>query len=142
MKYEHLLTEKLRVDGAELAVLCVLMLRGAQTVGEIKGRTARLHEFASLAELDDALRRLTEQSLVVELPRRPGQKEVRYAHTLSPQVDETARAGDQAATPTTVIERSAAEDDRLRALEDTVAQLRSDLVALQSAFDDFKRQFS
>jgi uncharacterized protein YceH (UPF0502 family) len=142
MKYEHLLTEKLRVDGAELAVLCVLMLRGAQTVGEIKGRTGRLHEFASLAELDDALRRLTEQSLVVELPRRPGQKEVRYAHTLSPQVDETARAGDQAATPITVIERSAAEDDRLRALEDTVAQLRSDLVALQSAFDDFKRQFS
>ena len=51
MKYEHLLTEKLNVDGAELAALCVLMLRGPQTVGEIKGRTGRLHEFASVADV-------------------------------------------------------------------------------------------
>jgi uncharacterized protein YceH (UPF0502 family) len=142
MKYEHLLTEKMQLDGAELAVMCVLMLRGPQTAGEIKGRTGRLHEFASLADVDAVVQSLMQRSLVVELGRRPGQKEARFAHTLSP-VSESAAAASESTAPTiTVVERAGADDDRIRTLEATVERLRDELAALQSAFEEFKRQFS
>ncbi len=141
MKYEHLLSVKLQVEGAELAVLCVLMLRGPQTTGEIKGRTGRLHEFTSLADVDTAIQALMRQSLVVEMARRPGQKEARYAHTLSPITESAAVTTDNASPPITVVERAGADDDRLRALEGTVEQLRGDLAALRSAFEQFKSQF-
>ncbi|HEY4305084.1 MAG TPA: YceH family protein [Gemmatimonadaceae bacterium] len=140
MKFEHLLREKLQVDGAELAMLCVLMLRGPQTTGEIKGRSGRLHEFASLAEVDETLRTLMTRSLVVEVPRRPGQKEARFAHTLSP-VAETSASTTHDAPPVMIVERAGSDDDRIRALESTVDQLKGELAALQSAFDEFKRQF-
>ena len=82
-KYRHLLDESLTRAPDELAVLCVLMLRGAQTPGELKGRTERLAPFADLAAVHATLDRLIERELVVQLPRRPGQKEERYAHRLS-----------------------------------------------------------
>ena len=82
-KYRHLLDESLTSAPDELAVLCVLMLRGPQTPGELKGRTERLHPFADLAAVHAALERLIERDLVRQLPRRPGQKEERYAHRLS-----------------------------------------------------------
>jgi len=82
-KYRHLLDESLTRAPDELAVLCVLMLRGAQTPGELKGRTERLAPFADLAAVHATLGRLIERELVVQLPRRPGQKEERYAHRLS-----------------------------------------------------------
>jgi uncharacterized protein YceH (UPF0502 family) len=82
-KYRHLLDEALTSAPDELAVLCVLMLRGAQTPGELKGRTERLHPFADLAAVHDTLAALIERELVAQLPRRPGQKEERYAHRLS-----------------------------------------------------------
>ena len=82
-KYRHLLDEALTSAPDELAVLCVLMLRGAQTPGELKGRTERLHAFADLAAVHATLERLTERDLVRQLPRRSGQKEERYAHRLS-----------------------------------------------------------
>ncbi len=82
-KYRHLLDESLTRAPDELAVLCVLMLRGAQTPGELKGRTERLAPFADLAAVHTTLDRLIERELVVQLPRRPGQKEERYAHRLS-----------------------------------------------------------
>lgn len=82
-KYRHLLDEALTAKPDELAVLCVLMLRGAQTPGELKGRTERLHPFADLAAVHATLERLIERELVEQLPRRPGQKEERYAHRLS-----------------------------------------------------------
>jgi uncharacterized protein YceH (UPF0502 family) len=138
MKFEHLVREKLQIDGAELAVLCVLMLRGPQTTGEIKGRTGRLHEFASLADVDSAMQALMRQSLAVELPRRPGQKEARYSHTLSPI---TESATDSSQPSINVVERTGADDDRIRALEATIEQLRDDLAVLQSAFEQFKSQF-
>jgi uncharacterized protein YceH (UPF0502 family) len=82
-KYRHLLDESLTRAPDELAVLCVLMLRGAQTPGELKGRTERLAPFADLAAVHTTLDRLIERDLVEQLPRRPGQKEERYAHRLS-----------------------------------------------------------
>ncbi|HEV2060439.1 MAG TPA: YceH family protein, partial [Solirubrobacteraceae bacterium] len=82
-KYRHLLDEALTRAPDELAVLCVLMLRGAQTPGELKARGDRLHPFADLPAVHATLARLIERDLVEQLPRRPGQKEERYAHRLS-----------------------------------------------------------
>ena len=82
-KYRHLLDESLTSAPDELAVLCVLMLRGAQTPGELKARAERLHPFADLAAVHATLEKLIQRDLVEQLPRRPGQKEERYAHRLS-----------------------------------------------------------
>src|SRR4029077_8207069 len=81
-KYRHLFDEALSLDGSEISILAVLMLRGPQTPGELKARTERLHRFSSLEEVDDVLARLGERELVMRLPRRPGQKEERYAQLL------------------------------------------------------------
>jgi uncharacterized protein len=81
-KYRHLLDEALGLPEDELAVLCVLMLRGPQTPGELKQRTERLHPLADLSAVIDALERLIERELAVRLQRRPGQKEERYAQLL------------------------------------------------------------
>jgi len=77
-KYRHLLDEALELNGAELSLLAVLMLRGAQTPGELRARTERLHQFATLEELDALLEALSERRLIVRFDRRPGQKEARW----------------------------------------------------------------
>jgi uncharacterized protein YceH (UPF0502 family) len=83
VKYRHLFDEAIGLSHAEVSLLAVLMLRGAQTPGELKQRTERLHPFASLKELDGVIERLIERELVARLPRRPGQKETRYRHLLA-----------------------------------------------------------
>ncbi|MGA8365191.1 MAG: YceH family protein [Solirubrobacteraceae bacterium] len=87
-KYRHLLAEALPLTGDEHAVLCVLMLRGPQTPGELKQRGERMHTFADLDAVHDTLERLISRELVTRLERRPGQKEERYGHLLSADVDE------------------------------------------------------
>jgi uncharacterized protein YceH (UPF0502 family) len=87
-KYRHLLDEALTRAPDELAVLCVLMLRGPQTPGELKQRSDRLHPFADLAAIHETLRRLIERELVMQLERRPGQKEERFAQRLGEDADE------------------------------------------------------
>ena len=87
-KFRHLLDEALTRAPDELAVLCVLMLRGPQTPGELKQRADRLHPFADLAAVHETLRRLIDRELVLQLERRPGQKEERYAQRLG-EDDET-----------------------------------------------------
>jgi uncharacterized protein YceH (UPF0502 family) len=89
-KFRHLLDEALTRASDELAVLCVLMLRGPQTPGELKQRSDRLHPFAGLAAVHETLRRLVERDLVMQLGRRPGQKEERYAHRLGDDDDAQA----------------------------------------------------
>ncbi|MCA1558360.1 MAG: YceH family protein, partial [Acidobacteria bacterium] len=82
-KYKHMMGEIFELTAQELALMCVLMLRGPQTVGELRGRTDRLYDFNGLDEIEETLSSLTgkePQSLVSKLPRQPGQKEVRYAH--------------------------------------------------------------
>jgi uncharacterized protein YceH (UPF0502 family) len=91
-KYRHLLAERLPMDDAEQAVMCVLMLRGAQTPGELAQRGERIHRFAGLDEVLATLQRLIERELVVRLERRPGQKETRYAQLLGAD-HESADAG-------------------------------------------------
>jgi uncharacterized protein len=137
-RYRHLVPETLKLHEAETAVMCVLMLRGAQTVGEIRTRTARLFEFRDLAHVDLTLQTLMTLPvpLVAQLPRQPGQKEVRYAHLLAgePEMDAPATLG-PAAQP------EAAEPGRLEMLEQEVASLRSELTELRAVLEEFRRQF-
>src|SRR5690242_8953698 len=83
MKFRHLVVDRLNLDAPALGVLCVLLLRGAQTPGEIRGRTNRLAELPGVADVEAVLQALIEQDLVAQLPRQPGQKEVRYTHLMS-----------------------------------------------------------
>src|SRR5437879_9693253 len=89
-KYGHLFPEAFDLAPPEVAVLCVLLLRGPQTPGEIRGRTGRLHEFASLSEVETTLHELSikePQPLVLKLPRQTGSRESRYAHLLSGEIE-------------------------------------------------------
>jgi hypothetical protein len=154
-KYRHLLDEALTRAPDELAVLCVLMLRGPQTPGELKGRTERLRPFADLAAVHETLERLISRELVEQLPRRPGQKEERYAHRLSDdEAPEPSFAAPPAAAPADGAPAAPAPAlraapgrpmppapevqrvelplaDRVARLEDEVAQLRAELRALR-----------
>jgi uncharacterized protein len=133
-KYGHRLSEKLNLGRRELAVLCELMLRGPQTLGELRTRAERMHPFDDLAEVESVLDRMPE--LVTKLPRRPGEKEARYAHLLSgaPQLAASAPelASDSIAPP---------RSERLAELEAEVAQLRRELEDLKQQFAGFKKQF-
>jgi uncharacterized protein YceH (UPF0502 family) len=96
-KYRHLLAEALPLTGDEHAVLCVLLLRGPQTPGELKQRAERMHELAGLEAVNDTLDRLIARELAIRLERRPGQKEERYEHLLSADLEETPEANTIAA---------------------------------------------
>lgn len=136
MKFQHLLTEKLDLEPPVRAVLCVLMLRGPQTLGEIRTRTNRLAEFTSVADVEAAVRELIARELAVEMPRRPGQKETRYAHLLAgPPTEAPADAQVDIAPPEP-------RRDRVAELETSLVELRRELAALRERFDDFTRQFS
>ncbi len=126
MKYRHTLDGALGLDDAEMAILDVLMLRGAQTPGELKSRTERLHRFAGMDELGETLERLIERQLVVRLDRRPGQREERYRELLG---------GDESldGEPEPVPQEAASEglEQRLERLENEVAEVRAELQALR-----------
>jgi uncharacterized protein YceH (UPF0502 family) len=145
-KYRHLLDEALGLPEDELAVLCVLMLRGPQTPGELKQRTERLHPLADLSAVLAALERLIDRELAVRLQRRPGQKEERYTQLLGDDAQEAAAT--PAAPAPAAIQRdlddgalSAAPapepvpDPRVARLEEDVAALRADLAALRATVD-------
>jgi uncharacterized protein len=124
VKYRHLFDEALGLDGAEVALLAVLMLRGPQTLGELKSRTERLHRFESLSAVEEALIALGERELVARLPRRPGQKEERFAHLLGEAMESVPDAA--ASVPLPVA------DDRLTRLERRVEALEEELAGLRS----------
>jgi uncharacterized protein YceH (UPF0502 family) len=128
-KYRHLLPEALSVDDEELALLAVLMLRGAQTPGELKQRSERLHAFAGLAEVQGALERLLERELVVRHQRRPGQKEDRYEQVLGGG----GEAQDEEPQPAFLSPAVAADDERLEQLERELQELRAEVAALREA---------
>jgi len=142
-KFEHRLDEDLRLVRPEFAVLGVLMLRGPQTPGELYARAERLHPFADVADLERVLESLITREpepLVARLPRRPGQKEVRYAHLLAgepTQAEASTTADERPATA----RRADAEDDRVAALERTVEELRAEVAALRADLDAFRSQF-
>jgi len=132
-KFRHALGEMLALEPEDLALLSVLMLRGPQTAGELRSRTERLHAFATQEEVDDVLRRLAgrNEPLAARLERRPGQKESRWAHLMGGDLAE-ALAGDDDDEPSDG-PRPAPRTDRLAALEDAVADLRTDFERLRES---------
>jgi uncharacterized protein len=130
MKYRHTLDGALGVDGGEIAILDVLMLRGAQTPGELKARTERLHGFAGMDELGETLERLIERQLVVRLERRPGQREERYRHLLGGDEVPDEVPDDE---PDGIPQPAPAEslEQRLERLEHEVGELRAELRTLR-----------
>jgi uncharacterized protein YceH (UPF0502 family) len=134
VKYRHLLDEALVLGGPETALLCVLALRGPQTVGELRQRSERLHPFGSPDEVDRALAGLVTRELVVRLPRRPGQKEDRYRQLLGGEDEDAAppASRDQASVaddgpPDTRPDRLAALEKRVERLEEQLDELCTEL---------------
>jgi hypothetical protein len=145
-KYKHSLTDAVLLTPAEVGLLCVLLLRGPQTLAELRTRTERFQPFESLTEVEEALTALatrTPQPLVVKLPRLPGTKEPRYTHLLGGPVDVAALASPERASPPLEPATAAvrAEDDRQAKLAAEVAGLRAELAELRQQFADFRKQF-
>ncbi|MDX1501754.1 MAG: YceH family protein [Thermoanaerobaculia bacterium] len=133
-RWSQMISRRLELDSAEKAALTVLMLRGPQTVGELRTRTHRLREFADLAEVEAALERMAddERRLVEKLPRRPGQKEPRWAHRLGPgpeprEETPVSQPAPRRAPAPRRDERLERIEERLEALEALVERLRRDL---------------
>ncbi len=138
-KFEHRLQEAFNFSRPEIAVLCVLLLRGPQTPGELRGRTERLHRFGDLDEVHLALERLMkrEPPLVKVLPRQPGTKEARYAHLLSGDVaawepEPVAETGSTFVSP---------DSERIARLENEVAALQNEIAELKRQLAEIRKQF-
>lgn len=132
-KYEHWLGEAFNFSRAESALLCVLLLRGPQTPGELRGRTERLHRFDEISDVLAGLQKLMEREppLAAILPRQPGTKESRYAHLLSGAVDALPPAPEQTFVPESI----GRDDERIAQLESAVSELRQELDALRQKID-------
>lgn len=136
-KYKHMFPKVYEISPAEVAVLCVLMLRGFQTLGEIRERSSRLYEFSGLGDVNETLEGLMKRNepLVLKLERQPGQKEVRFAHLLCGEID-------VANLPvSTSGSHKHADNERLAKLEEEVKTLRSELDEFKAEFAEFKKQF-
>ncbi len=133
-KFEQTYTRALNLVNREAAALCLLFLRGPQTVGEIRGRSERLYAFRDIEEVGETLIGLEEMGLVAKLPRQPGHKEIRYGHLLSGQLPKEP-VTETAAAP------ARREDERVAALELEVEELRGELQRLREELGAFRRQF-
>ncbi len=136
-KYKHILDKVYELESSEVAVICVLMLRGAQTLGELRERTGRLYEFSGLGEVNETLDNLArrDEPLIVKLERQAGQKEVRYAHLLAGEVVNYS-------PPEKSFSRnSSADNERIEKLEREVETLRSEFDSFRQSVEEFKKQF-
>jgi len=138
-KYEQRLQEVFNFTRPEIAVLCVLLLRGPQTPGELRGRTERLHRFEALDDVQSALQKLMQRDppLAKVLLRQPGTKESRYAHLFAGDVVEAETPAYVAADA----ERSPGDADRIARLEEEVAELRRELGEVKDQLERFRKQF-
>lgn len=139
-KYKHVVPEVMHLNPAETALMCALMLRGPQTLGELRSNAGRLHEFSGLDEVDETLNGLAvrePEPLVVRLQRQPGQKEARIAHLLSGDPPEEIIS--ETATPHAASRQN--DRERIESLEQSVAALTEEVKNLQQQFGDFKKQF-
>jgi uncharacterized protein YceH (UPF0502 family) len=131
-KYAQRFTEKFNLGRREAAILCVLLLRGPQTTGELRGRTERLYTFDDLEAVESTLHRLAEIGFTKQLPRQPGTKEPRWAHLMCGDVETVETAAPLA--PPVSQERGPGDRER-------IARLEEDLAALRRDFEDFRRRF-
>ena len=138
-KYEHRMQNVLNLSRGETAVLCVLLLRGPQTPGELRGRTERMHSFEGLDAVQASLQKLMQREppLAAVLPRQPGTKESRYAHLLSGPMD-AAEFAAQGPPPVVAVSGT---DMRVLRLEEQVASLRNEVSELKQMFEGFRKQF-
>lgn len=138
-KYEHRLQEAFNFYRHEIAILCLLLLRGPQTPGELRSRSERMHSFDDLSAVQSSLQHLMkrEPPLAKPLPRQPGTKETRYAHLLSGDVVQAEP--ELMVTPHT-LERSV-DGDRVRQLEEEIAGLKNEIADLKQQFAQFRKQF-
>ena len=138
-KYEHRMQNVLNLSRGETAVLCVLLLRGPQTPGELRGRTERMHAFEGLDAVQASLQKLMQREppLAAMLPRQPGTKESRYAHLLSGPID-AAEFAAQGPPPVVAVSGT---DMRVLRLEEQVASLRNEVSELKQMFEGFRKQF-
>ena len=138
-KYEHRLQEVFNFTRQEIAVLCVLLLRGPQTPGELRGRSERMHRFEALDEVQSALQKLMQRdpALVKVLPRQPGTKEARWVHLMAGDlaVPESQYAG------AVVSDRGSGDGERIVRLEEEVAALRREVGELKDQLGRFRQQF-
>jgi uncharacterized protein YceH (UPF0502 family) len=138
-KYEHRLQEAFNFDRREAAIFCELLVRGAQTPGELRSRAERMHHFDDLSEVQSALQRLMsrEPPLVKVLARQPGTKESRYIHLLSADAEPAVSS----IAPDTPVVSGRDTADKFAELQSEVAQLRSDIAELKQQFAAFRKQF-
>jgi uncharacterized protein len=139
-KYEHRLQEVFNFDRREIAFVCVLLLRGPQTPGELRGRTERMYRFETLEDVQSALQKLMDRQppLARVLPRQPGTKESRYMHLFSGDI---APESVLAATISSTRSAGNSVEERIASLESQVALLRNELDELRRELADFKQQF-
>ena len=138
-KYEHRLADTFNFTRPETAILCELLLRGPQTPGELRSRAERMHPFEDLSVVQSTLKHLMERNppLVKLLPRQPGNKEARYAHLLSGDVE----VGEAPPVKTVAISNSSPENARMTELEAEIASLQKEIADLKSQFAEFRKQF-
>ena len=136
-KYAEVFAGTRKLVTREAALIMMLLLRGPQTVGELRGRTERAYKFGALAEVEETLDELGESGYVTKLPRMAGYKESRYAHLLAGEVQ--AEEAAQKPEPAAVIVR--AENARIEALEEELQKLREDFDTLQVEFEKFRKEF-
>lgn len=143
-KYKHVMMDAFGfTTQEELAVMCVLMLRGAQTTGEIRGRAERLFSFRGLAEVEATLEKLMtrERPLVIRLARLTGHKEPRFAHTLAGEVQAEEREAASSLRAEAVARSGGEAGGRVARLEEEVAALRREVDELRLQLEEFRRQF-
>jgi uncharacterized protein YceH (UPF0502 family) len=124
----------------EIAVLCVLMLRGPLTVGEIRGCTGRMYPFTGLPDVEESVNRLSGEGLVAKLPREPGRKENRFCHCFSDVTSQSAADTPAVAADQPVI-LPGTVPDRIGQLEQKVVRLTEEIVVLRQAFEEFRKKF-
>ncbi len=139
-KYEQIFSKDLNLINREEAIICILLVRGPQTVGEIRSRTERLYAFQSLDEVQKTISSLEDmEGLIDKLPRQPGRKESRYAHLLSGEPQKTIVETDLPPEAATVIVRK--ENERIGELQEQIDKLRQELQTMKTEFITFKSQF-
>src|SRR5262245_51648358 len=139
-KYGHLFPKAFDLSEAEVPLMCVLILRGPQTSGELRSRTQHLRAFESLAEVETLLQGLSlrDKPLIVKLPRQQGSRESRFAHLLGDPVEIEQIEVPPRQTPS--VQRAQSENDKIARLEEEIAALRQELSELRQQFVEFKKE--
>ncbi|HJP29167.1 MAG TPA: YceH family protein [Candidatus Latescibacteria bacterium] len=142
-KHRHVFGEALGLSEAQLAVLAELMVRGPQTVGELRGRASRMHTFDERSQVEAVLEELLqrEPAAVIQLPRQPGRKESRWSHLFAGQPAGVGEEEERTLTPDSATLEVRAENERITALEATVEELRAEVTVLRQELATFRQQF-